>query len=279
MLNETQLYTYFINEENLLGTYAQCLPLLVHNLEGFVDSMFRTHISFLRKVGDGDAQVVLTKEEEADLVNDQALTLAAKILILQGSIQRFKRVNYQVQHGKPMISTSFYSLLEDLRTTRNPTVQTAGFFYAKVLSFATHRLNSSGKSLIFTNTSSNFQINVPEVREYESKVVATRGIILNNTVESTIPEELEYGEFSNHHFAIQIYTNRLFKENCAKIYPGELEKSHVLVYYYGKHASVYDVDESQIKKLKTFFGQNSNANPYTVYFRFRIPYFLTQLTL
>ena len=34
---------------------------------------------------------------------------------------------------------------------------------------------------------------------------------------------------------IQIYTVKLFKENCGKIFAGQLEKSHVLVYFYGKH--------------------------------------------
>lgn len=270
-VDRTNLFDYFNRDDNLMGTFAGCLPLLIHNLERYVGDL-----------------VFQTNHPDRDQILE--LTLKQKIDVLRGIPVRQNRKTFLLQN--PVINAELWELLEDLREQRNSSVHVAGYLYNRIMrlngmsstfkhlsplftNFVGYLLNINNKSVKFSNTDATLKILLPQ-NSTHAAVVGSHGFQLNNFVldaESTV----EIGSENEHHFLLKVWTKKLFKENCKHLYAGEVTGDYVLVFYYGKLYSVYiDLKKSQILKIKEMFGIGA-LMPFIIYFKFQVNYFLTNL--
>jgi hypothetical protein len=253
-----------------MGTYAGCLPLLIHNLERYV------------------ADLILTTPLDQVVLE---LSLKQKIDLLRGIPIRANKRTFQTT---AVISAELWELLEDLREQRNSSVHVAGYLYHKIMQFTglylsyflffffflvlKHKgfsFSVNNKSIKFSNSDSTLKIDIPHASTHAA-VVGTHGIQINNyPLEET---QVELGTESDHHFILQVWTKKLFKENCARLYNGEVPNDFVLVYYYGKSCSVYvDLKKSHIDKIRDMFSISVRHMPFCLYFKFNTDYFLAKL--
>lgn len=250
-----------------MGTFAGCLPLLIHNLEHYVAEL-----------------VLQTTYPDKEQVLE--LTLKQKIDVLRGIPVRQNRKTFLLQN--PVINAELWELLvyennvilpfmlQVICTTElcNLLVCLESLFFYNIYRLG-YSLNINNKSVKFSSTDATLKLLIP-VNSTHAAVVGSHGLQINNfelDAESTV----EIGSENDHHFLLKVWTKKLFKENCRHLYAGEITSDYVLVFYYGKLYSVYiDLKKSHIAKIKDMFGIGA-LMPFIIYFKFQVNYFLTHL--
>lgn len=106
-------------------------------------------------------------------------------------------------------------------------------------------------------------------------LVGTHGIKLVNRERKR--NQVELGFENDHHFLIQVWTKKSFLEEGKHLYDGALEHDFVLVYYYGKKYTIYDLRKSVIEKFKAMFEIGPRIMPFFIYFKFATEYFVNKL--
>lgn len=136
------------------------------------------------------------------------------------------------------------------------------------------------KSITFSNNDPNLRIKIRQPSILPA-LVGTYGIKIRD--KNAKENGVELGTESDHHFIFQIWGQKLFKENCARLYDDrdkdqKITEDFVLVYYYGKCFSVYQIKKSHVDKIKEMFTNiTGRVMPFCLYFKFTTSYFLANL--